>query len=147
MKFTIGTTITLSVRGIEVEAPSEEDAKDLVAGMDLDELFESGTVDDEVFDFETMDVMKTAENLKVRCRNITYDLYADGPVFNGEDDYLSDEDEEEMLDSLPKTLVIVLKDVDPDISEEDLRKDLEYEIKKITYTQPTDFDFEILKRF
>ena len=105
------------IEGVEIEADSEEEAKEKLYRMNAQELIEAGYVNtSDVDDVESEVIEKT---LRVRAFDIEYDIE--------EDDYEDKEDYIKIINSLPTELEVEIT-VDKDLAkyhldEEDLIAD------------------------
>ena len=124
------------IEGVEIEADSEEEAKEKLYRMNAQELIEAGYVNtSDVDDVESEVIEKT---LRVRAFDIEYDIE--------EDDYEDKEDYIQIINSLPTELEVEIT-VDKDLAkyhldEEDLIAD---EITLETNRLVKNFKYTILE--
>ena len=124
------------IEGVEIEADSEEEAKEKLYRMNAQELIEAGSVNtSDVNDVEGEVIEKT---LRVRAFDIEYDIE--------EDDYEDKEDYIQIINSLPTELEVEIT-VDKDLAkyhldEEDLIAD---EITLETNRLVKNFKYTILE--
>ena len=124
------------IEGVEIEADSEEEAKEKLYRMNAQELIEAGYVNtSDVNDVEGEVIEKT---LKVRAFDIEYDIE--------EDDYEDKEDYIQIINSLPTELEVEIT-IDKDLAkyhldEEDLIAD---EITLETNRLVKNFKYTILE--
>ena len=124
------------IEGVEIEADSEEEAKEKLYRMNAQELIEAGYVNtSDVDDVESEVIEKT---LRVRAFDIEYDIE--------EDDYEDKEDYIKIINSLPTELEVEIT-VDKDLAkyhldEEDLIAD---EITLETNRLVKNFKYTILE--
>lgn len=94
MKFVVDLNVNAWLKAIEIEAGSKDEVKDILKGMSLEEMLETGYERD--LELSDIDITLESYNLSVKVDNITYDI-------NEEDLRDNNVKSEEELD-LPRTM-------------------------------------------
>lgn len=136
MIFTIDLNVESYLKGIEIEADSKDEAKEILNGMSLEEMLESGHEKD--LAVSDIDISLKSYSISVKVDNITYDI-------NEEDLRDNNVESEEELDLL-RTIDLEVYDLeseDEDDIEGYIRADLDY----ITGFIVDKFTYEIKKKY
>lgn len=136
MKFVVDLNVNAWLKAIEIEASSKDEVKDILKGMSLEEMLETGYERDlELFD---IDITLESYNLSVKVDNITYDI-------NEEDLRDNNVKSEEELD-LPRTMELKLYDLESE-DEDDIEDAIKSEIEFMTDFIVDEFTYEIIKKY
>lgn len=72
MKFVVDLNVNAWLKAIEIEASSKDEVKDILKGMSLEEMLETGYERD--LELSDIDITLESYNLSVKVDNITYDI-------------------------------------------------------------------------
>ena len=133
MKFVVDLNVNAWLKAIEIEAGSKDEAKDILKGMSLEEMLETGYERD--LELSDVDITLESYNLSVKVDNITYDI-------NEEDLRDNNVKSEEELD-LPRTMELKLYDLESE-DEDDIEDAIKSEIEFMTDFIVDEFTYEII---
>lgn len=136
MKFVVDLNVNAWLKAIEIEAGSKDEAKDILKGMSLEEMLETGYERD--LELSDIDITLESYNLSVKVDNITYDI-------NEEDLRDNNVKSEEELD-LPRTMELKLYDLESE-DEDDIEDAIKSEIEFMTDFIVDEFTYEIIKKY
>lgn len=136
MKFVVDLNVNAWLKAIEIEASSKDEAKDILKGMSLEEMLETGYERD--LELSDIDITLESYNLSVKVDNITYDI-------NEEDLRDNNVKSEEELD-LPRTMELKLYDLESE-DEDDIEDAIKSEIEFMTDFIVDEFTYEIIKKY
>lgn len=136
MKFVVDLNVNAWLKAIEIEAGSKDEAKDILKGMSLEEMLETGYERD--LELSDVDITLESYNLSVKVDNITYDI-------NEEDLRDNNVESEEELD-LPRTMELKLYDLESE-DEDDIEDAIKSEIEFMTDFIVDEFTYEIIKKY
>lgn len=136
MKFVVDLNVNAWLKAIEIEAGSKDEAKDILKGMSLEEMLETGYERD--LELSDVDITLESYNLSVKVDNITYDI-------NEEDLRDNNVKSEEELD-LPRTMELKLYDLESE-DEDDIEDAIKSEIEFMTDFIVDEFTYEIIKKY
>jgi hypothetical protein len=117
MKVKFDFNLNAWIKGVEIEADSEEQAKEILLGMTFSELLEDGYCKD--FSISDVDSYVMERSVKVKAYDITYSIE--------EDDYNSPEEYNQIVNSLPDSLVLTVVLSPEDDLEEAIADEITYE--------------------
>jgi hypothetical protein len=117
MKVKFNFNLNAWINGVEIEADSEEQAKEILFGMTFSELLEDGYCKD--FSIADLGAEVVERTLKVKAYDITYSIE--------EDDYESPEEYNQIVNSLPDSLVLTVVLSPEDDLEEAIADEITYE--------------------
>lgn len=117
MKVKFNFNLNAWINGVEIEADSEEQAKEILFGMTFSELLEDGYCKD--FSITDVDSSVMERSVKVKAYDITYSIE--------EDDYESPEEYTQIINSLPDSLVLTVVLSPEDDLEEAIADEITYE--------------------
>lgn len=136
MKFVVDLNVNAWLKAIEIEAGSKDEAKDILKGMSLEEMLETGYERDlELF---YVDITLESYNLSVKVDNITYDI-------NEEDLRDNNVESEEDL-NLPRTMELKLYDLESE-DEDDIEDAIKSEIEFMTDFIVDEFTYKIIEKY
>lgn len=136
MKFVVDLNVNAWLKAIEIEAGSKDEVKDILKGMSLEEMLETGYERD--LELSDVDITLESYNLSVKVDNITYDI-------NEEDLRDNNVESEEELD-LPRTMELKLYDLESE-DEDDIEDAIKSEIEFMTDFIVDEFTYEIIKKY
>lgn len=136
MKFVVDLNVNAWLKAIEIEAGSKDEVKDILKGMSLEEMLETGYERD--LELSDVDITLESYNLSVKVDNITYDI-------NEEDLRDNNVKSEEELD-LPRTMELKLYDLESE-DEDDIEDAIKSEIEFMTDFIVDEFTYEIIKKY
>lgn len=136
MKFVVDLNVNAWLKAIEIEASSKDEAKDILKGMSLEEMLETGYERD--LELSDVDITLESYNLSVKVDNITYDI-------NEEDLRDNNVKSEEELD-LPRTMELKLYDLESE-DEDDIKDAIKSEIEFMTDFIVDEFTYEIIEKY
>lgn len=136
MKFVVDLNVNAWLKAIEIEAGSKDEAKDILKGMSLEEMLETGYERD--LELSDIDITLESYNLSVKVDNITYDI-------NEEDLRYNNVKSEEELD-LPRTMELKLYDLESE-DEDDIEDAIKSEIEFMTDFIVDEFTYEIIEKY
>ena len=136
MKFVVDLNVNARLKAIEIEASSKDEVKDILKGMSLEEMLETGYERD--LKLSDVDITLESYNLSVKVDNITYDI-------NEEDLRDNNVKSEEELD-LPRTMELKLYDLESE-DEDDIEDAIKSEIEFMTDFIVDEFTYEIIKKY
>lgn len=136
MKFVVDLNVNAWLKAIEIEAGSKDEAKDILKGMSLEEMLETGYERD--LELSDVDITLESYNLSVKVDNITYDI-------NEEDLRDNNVESEEELD-LPRTMELKLYDLESE-DEDDIEDAIKSEIEFMTDFIVDEFTYEIIEKY
>lgn len=136
MKFVVDLNVNAWLKAIEIEASSKDEVKDILKGMSLEEMLETGYERD--LELSDVDITLESYNLSVKVDNITYDI-------NEEDLRDNNVKSEEELD-LPRTMELKLYDLESE-DEDDIEDAIKSEIEFMTDFIVDKFTYEIIKKY
>lgn len=136
MKFVVDLNVNAWLKAIEIEADSKDEVKDILKGMSLEEMLETGYERD--LELSDIDITLESYNLSVKVDNITYDI-------NEEDLRDNNVKSEEELD-LPRTMELKLYDLESE-DEDDIEDAIKSEIEFMTDFIVDEFTYEIIKKY
>lgn len=136
MKFVVDLNVNAWLKAIEIEAGSKDEAKDILKGMSLEEMLETGYERD--LELSDVDITLESYNLSVKVDNITYDI-------NEEDLRDNNVKSEEELD-LPRTMELKLYDLESE-DEDDIEDAIKSEIEFMTDFIVDEFTYEIIEKY
>lgn len=136
MKFVVDLNVNAWLKAIEIEAGSKDEVKDILKGMSLEEMLETGYERD--LELSDIDITLESYNLSVKVDNITYDI-------NEEDLRDNNVKSEEELD-LPRTMELKLYDLESE-DEDDIEDAIKSEIEFMTDFIVDEFTYEIIKKY
>ena len=117
MKVKFDFNLNAWIKGVEIDAESEEQAKEILLGMTFSELLEEGYCKD--FSIADVDAYVMERSVKVKVYDITYSIE--------EDDYNSPEEYNQIINSLPDSLVLTVALSPEDDLEEAIADEITYE--------------------
>jgi hypothetical protein len=117
MKVKFDFNLNAWIKGVEIEADSEEQAKEILLGMTFSELLEDGYCKD--FSISDVDSYVMERSVTVKAYDITYSIE--------EDDYNSPEEYNQIINSLPDSLVLTVVLSPEDDLEETIADEITYE--------------------
>lgn len=117
MKVKFNFNLNAWINGVEIEADSEEQAKEILFGMPFSELIEEGYCKD--FSITDLGAEVIERTVKVKAYDITYSIE--------EDDYESPEEYSQIVNSLPDSLVLTVVLSPEDDLEEVIADEITYE--------------------
>jgi hypothetical protein len=117
MKVKFNFNLNAWINGVEIEADSEEQAKEILFGMTFSELLEDGYCKD--FSIADLGAEVVERTVKVKAYDITYSIE--------EDDYESPEEYNQIVNSLPDSLVLTVVLSPEDDLEEAIADEITYE--------------------
>jgi hypothetical protein len=117
MKVKFNFNLNAWINGVEIEADSEEQAKEILFGMTFSELLEDGYCKD--FSIADLGAEVVERTVKVKAYDITYSIE--------EDDYESPEEYNQIVNSLPDSLVLTVVLSPEDDLEETIADEITYE--------------------
>jgi hypothetical protein len=117
MKVKFNFNLNAWINGVEIEADSEEQAKEILFGMTFSELLEDGYCKD--FSIADLGAEVIERTIKVKAYDITYSIE--------EDDYESPEEYNQIVNSLPDSLVLTVVLSPEDDLEEAIADEITYE--------------------
>jgi hypothetical protein len=117
MKVKFNFNLNAWINGVEIEADSEEQAKEILFGMTFSELLEDGYCKD--FSIADLGAEVIERTVKVKVYDITYSIE--------EDDYESPEEYNQIINSLPDSLVLTVVLSPEDDLEEVIADEITYE--------------------
>lgn len=117
MKVKFNFNLNAWINGVEIEADSEEQAKEILFGMTFSELLEDGYCKD--FSIADLGAEVVERTVKVKVYDITYSIE--------EDDYESPEEYNQIVNSLPDSLVLTIVLSPEDDLEEAIADEITYE--------------------
>lgn len=141
VKFSLAAKLWLS--GIEIEADSEEEAKEKLEGMDLDEIMEAGAYCEDIALDDVSDEVQEY-SFTAHVTDIGWDITEDDLIGTDFDTV------EELKASLPKEMDITIKDLDNYLNDwEESEKDaISDEIFNQThYLTWKNFNYTITEKF
>lgn len=134
MNFNLNFSLNTWVKELVIEAKSEEEAKQKLLSMSIEDLMGDDTlVQDSEFSATDIDVTLVEYSAKVRAYNIVYDL----------SDLDGSQVKKYVEEILPKEKVITLEYISPDADIEQLLID---ELSFITDRDVLSVDYEIIER-
>lgn len=136
MKFVVDLNVNAWLKAIEIEASSKDEAKDILKGMSLEEMLETGYERD--LELSDVDITLESYNLSVKVDNITYDI-------NEEDLRDNNVESEEELD-LPRTMELKLYDLESE-EDDDIEDAIKSEIEFMTDFIVDEFTYEIIEKY
>lgn len=136
MKFVVDLNVNAWLKAIEIEAGSKDEAKDILKGMSLEEMLETGYERD--LELSDVDITLESYNLSVKVDNITYDI-------NEEDLRDNNVESEEELD-LPRTMELKLYDLESE-DEDDIEDAIKSEIEFMTDFIVDEFTYKIIEKY
>lgn len=136
MKFVVDLNVNAWLKAIEIEAGSKDEVKDILKGMSLEEMLETGYERD--LELSDVDITLESYNLSVKVDNITYDI-------NEEDLRDNNVKSEEELD-LPRTMELKLYDLESE-DEDDIEDAIKSEIEFMTDFIVDEFTYEIIEKY
>ena len=136
MKFVVDLNVNAWLKAIEIEAGSKDEAKDILKGMSLEEMLETGYEKD--LELSDIDITLESYNLSVKVDNITYDI-------NEEDLRDNNVKSEEDL-NLPRTMELKLYDLESE-DEDDIEDAIKSEIEFMTDFIVDEFTYEIIEKY
>lgn len=136
MKFVVDLNVNAWLKAIEIEAGSKDEVKDILKGMSLEEMLETGYERD--LELSDIDITLESYNLSIKVDNITYDI-------NEEDLRDNNVKSEEELD-LPRTMELKLYDLESE-DEDDIEDAIKSEIEFMTDFIVDKFTYEIIKKY
>lgn len=136
MKFVVDLNVNAWLKAIEIEAGSKDEAKDILKGMSLEEMLETGYERD--LELSDIDITLESYNLSVKVDNITYDI-------NEEDLRDNNVESEEDL-NLPRTMELKLYDLESE-DEDDIEDAIKSEIEFMTDFIVDEFTYEIIEKY
>lgn len=136
MKFVVDLNVNAWLKAIEIEAGSKDEAKDILKGMSLEEMLETGYERD--LELSDVDITLESYNLSVKVDNITYDI-------NEEDLRDNNVKSEEELD-LPRTMELKLYDLESE-DEDDIEDAIKSEIEFMTDFIVDEFTYKIIEKY
>ena len=136
MKFVVDLNVNAWLKAIEIEAGSKDEVKDILKGMSLEEMLETGYERD--LELSDVDITLESYNLSVKVDNITYDI-------NEEDLRDNNVKSEEELD-LPRTMELKLYDLESE-DEDDIKDAIKSEIEFMTDFIVDEFTYEIIEKY
>lgn len=136
MKFVVDLNVNAWLKAIEIEADSKDEVKDILKGMSLEEMLETGY--ERNLELSDIDITLESYNLSVKVDNITYDI-------NEEDLRDNNVKSEEELD-LPRTMELKLYDLESE-DEDDIEDAIKSEIEFMTDFIVDEFTYEIIKKY
>jgi hypothetical protein len=117
MKVKFNFNLNAWINGVEIEADSEEQAKEILFGMTFSELLEDGYCKD--FSIADLGAEVVERTVKVKAYDITYSIE--------EDDYESPEEYNQIVNSLPDSLVLTVVLSPEDDLEEAIADEITFE--------------------
>ncbi len=117
MKVKFNFNLNAWINSVEIEADSEEQAKEILFGMPFSELIEEGYCKD--FSIADLEAEVIERTVKVKVYDITYSIE--------EDDYESPEEYNQIVNSLPDSLVLTVVLSPEDDLEETIADEITYE--------------------
>ncbi len=117
MKVKFDFNLNAWIKGVEIDAESEEQAKEILLGMTFSELLEEGYCKD--FSIADVDAYVMERSVKVKVYDITYSIE--------EDDYNSPEEYNQIVNSLPDSLILTVVLSPEDDLEETIADEITYE--------------------
>jgi hypothetical protein len=117
MKVKFNFNLNAWINGVEITADSEEQAKEILFGMSFSELIEEGYCKD--FSIADLGAEVVERTVKVKAYDITYSIE--------EDDYESPEEYNQIINSLPDSLVLTVVLSPEDDLEEVIADEITYE--------------------
>lgn len=136
MKFVVDLNVNAWLKAIEIEAKNEDEAKELLNRMSLEEMLETGYERD--LELSDIDITLESYNLSVKVDNITYDI-------NEEDLRDNNVESEEDL-NLPRTMELKLYDLESE-DEDDIEDAIKSEIEFMTDFIVDEFTYEIIEKY
>ena len=136
MKFVVDLNVNAWLKAIEIEAKNEDEAKELLDGMSLEEMLETGYERD--LEVSDVDITLESYNLSVKVDNITYDI-------NEEDLRDNNVESEEDL-NLPRTMELKLYDLESE-EDDDIEDVIKSEIEFMTDFIVDEFTYEIIEKY
>lgn len=136
MKFVVDLNVNAWLKAIEIEAGSKDEAKDILKGMSLEEMLETGYERD--LELSDVDIILESYNLSVKVDNITYDI-------NEEDLRDNNVKSEEELD-LPRTMELKLYDLESE-EDDDIKDAIKSEIEFMTDFIVDEFTYKIIEKY
>ena len=117
MKVKFNFNLNAWINGVEITADSEEQAKEILFSMPFSELIEEGYCKD--FSIADLGAEVIERTVKVKAYDITYSIE--------EDDYESPEEYNQIINSLPDSLVLTVVLSPEDDLEEVIADEITYE--------------------
>lgn len=136
MKFVVDLNVNAWLKAIEIEAKNEDEAKQILGEMSLEEMLETGYERD--IELSDIDITLESYNLSVKVDNITYDI-------NEEDLRDNNVESEEDL-NLPRTMELKLYDLESE-DEDDIEDAIKSEIEFMTDFIVDEFTYEIIEKY
>lgn len=136
MKFVVDLNANAWLKAIEIEAKNEDEAKEMLKRMSLEEMLETGYERD--LELSDIDITLESYNLSVKVDNITYDI-------NEEDLRDNNVESEEEL-NLPRTMELKLYDLESE-EDDDIEDAIKSEIEFMTDFIVDEFTYEIIEKY
>lgn len=136
MKFVIDLNANAWLKAIEIEAKNTDEAKEILNGMSLEEMLETGYEKD--LELSDIDINLESYNIHVKVDNITYDI-------NEEDLRNNNVESEEEL-NLPRTMELKLYDLESE-EDDDIEDAIKSEIEFMTDFIVDEFTYEIIEKY
>lgn len=136
MKFVVDLNVNAWLKAIEIEAKNEDEAKELLNRMSLEEMLETGYERD--LELSDIDITLESYNLSVKVDNITYDI-------NEEDLRDNNVESEEDL-NLPRTMELKLYDLESE-EDDDIEDAIKSEIEFMTDFIVDTFTYEVIEEY
>ena len=136
MKFVVDLNVNAWLKAIEIEAKNEDEAKEMLKKMSLEEMLETGYERD--IELSDIDINLESYDIHVKVDNITYDI---------NEEVLRDnnvESEEEL--NLPKTMELKLYDLESE-EDDDIEDAIKSEIEFMTDFIVDEFTYEIIEKY
>lgn len=136
MKFVVDLNANAWLKAIEIEAKNEDEAKEMLKRMSLEEMLETGYERD--LELSDIDINLESYDIHVKVDNITYDI-------NEEDLRDNNVESEEDL-NLPRTMELKLYDLESE-DEDDIEDAIKSEIEFMTDFIVDEFTYEIIEKY
>lgn len=136
MKFVVDLNANAWLKAIEIEAKNEDEVKEMLKRMSLEEMLETGYERD--LELSDIDINLESYNIHVKVDNITYDI-------NEEDLRDNNVESEEEL-NLPKTMELKLYDLESE-EDDDIEDAIKSEIEFMTDFIVDEFTYEIIEKY
>lgn len=136
MKFVVDLNANAWLKAIEIEAKNEDEAKEMLKRMSLEEMLETGYERD--LELSDIDINLESYDIHVKVDNITYDI-------NEEDLRDNNVESEEEL-NLPKTMELKLYDLESE-EDDDIEDAIKSEIEFMTDFIVDEFTYEIIEKY
>lgn len=136
MKFVVDLNVNAWLKAIEIEAKNEDEAKEMLKKMSLEEMLETGYERD--IELSDIDINLESYDIHVKVDNITYDI-------NEEDLRDNNVESEEEL-NLPKTMELKLYDLESE-EDDDIEDAIKSEIEFMTDFIVDEFTYEIIEKY